>query len=221
MSDHTDKPRWKERLYYPGLLLGGMALVASAALAIGDQQTRSAIAQRQAEDLQLSLAQVVPVNLYDNNPVADAVDVPDPTPRRVYRARKEGQVAAVAFQAVGQGFSGPIVMLMGVDRSGAVLGVRVLSHAETPGLGDKIEVQKGGWIRKFEGLFLGNPPPEKWGVKKDGGIFDQFSGATITPRAVVRGVKEGLEFFAEHRAELLDDAAAATTANTGSTDHGR
>jgi len=90
-----------------------------------------------------------------------------------------------------------------VDINGKVLGTRVISHSETPGLGDKIEIQRNNWIESFIGLTLGNPPISKWKVKKDGGQFDQFTGATITPRAVVRAVKQGLEFFQQHRTELL------------------
>jgi electron transport complex protein RnfG len=86
---------------------------------------------------------------------------------------------------------------------GRLLGVRVVKHAETPGLGDKIEIAKAKWILDFNGKFLGDPPPEKWAVKKDGGVFDQFAGATITPRAVVKAVKQGLEFFASHREEIV------------------
>jgi electron transport complex protein RnfG len=99
--------------------------------------------------------------------------------------------------------------MMGVDRDGHVLGVRVLKHTETPGLGDKIEPAKDDWIRAFEHKFLGDPPPEKWAVKKDGGVFDQFSGATITPRAVVKAVKGGLEFFEREKPVLLGEGADA------------
>ena len=93
--------------------------------------------------------------------------------------------------------------MMGVDKDGAVLGVRVVAHAETPGLGDKIEVGKSNWILSFNARSLENTLPERWRVKKDGGDFDQFAGATITPRAVVRGVEAGLKFFRQHRDELL------------------
>ena len=98
--------------------------------------------------------------------------------------------------------AGDIDVILGLAADGKVLGARVLAHKETPGLGDKIEVAKGDWILAFDGLSLGNPPPERWAVKKDGGDFDQFSGATITPRAVVRALKGGLEFFAANRAIL-------------------
>jgi electron transport complex protein RnfG len=92
---------------------------------------------------------------------------------------------------------------MGVDTQGRLLGARVVKHAETPGLGDKIEPAKSKWILDFDGKSLNDPPAEKWAVKKDGGVFDQFAGATITPRAVVKAVKSGLEFFAAHREEIL------------------
>ena len=104
----------------------------------------------------------------------------------VYRARKDGKVTGVAYEIYGTGYAGEIKLMLGVDAEGNMLGVRVLAHKETPGLGDKIEVKKGDWILRFTGMSLGNPPAEKWEVKKDGGQFDQFAGATITPRAVVR-----------------------------------
>ncbi|HOV05508.1 MAG TPA: RnfABCDGE type electron transport complex subunit G, partial [Kaistiaceae bacterium] len=97
---------------------------------------------------------------------------------------------------------GAIRILMGVASDGGLLGVRVLQHAETPGLGDKIEAAKDDWILGFFGLSFGNPPKEKWAVRKDGGQFDQFSGATITPRAVVGAVRTGLEFFEANRERL-------------------
>jgi electron transport complex protein RnfG len=102
--------------------------------------------------------------------------------------------------------------MMGVDRDGKMLGVRVIKHSETPGLGDKIEPAKSDWIHGFEGKFLGSPPAEKFAVKKDGGVFDQFAGATITPRAVVKSVKGGLAFFAKEKARLLEDVGTAPVA---------
>ena len=92
---------------------------------------------------------------------------------------------------------------MAVDSDGRTLGVRVLKHSETPGLGDKIEVKKVPWVKSFDGKSLVDPALEKWAVKKDGGIFDQFAGATITPRAVVKAVKGGMDFFTAHKAEII------------------
>lgn len=107
------------------------------------------------------------------------------------------------FQTSARGYSGEIQVLLGVDPEGRILGVRVIRHTETPGLGDKIELAKSDWVLAFNGRSLGDPPPERWAVKKDGGVFDQFTGATITPRATVKAVKEGLVLFAAHREEIL------------------
>jgi electron transport complex protein RnfG len=94
--------------------------------------------------------------------------------------------------------------MMGIAADGKLLGVRVLAHKETPGLGDKIEVKKGDWILRFDGLSLGNPPAERWKVKKDGGQFDQFAGATITPRGVLVAIRSGLDFFAANKDQLTE-----------------
>lgn len=203
-------PEFRQTLSYPMALLGGVALMASTAISVADWLTRADIAQRKLEDLQATLQQVVPVAYYDNDLVRDAVTVnEDGKPVTVYRARRNGQVQAVCYQVSAPGYgNSAMVMVMGVDRNGALLGVRVISHAETPGLGDKIELSRSDWILRFNGRSLNDPPPSGWAVKKDGGVFDQFTGATITPRALVKAVKDGLEFFAAHRLLLLDDVVA-------------
>ncbi|MEL6978367.1 MAG: RnfABCDGE type electron transport complex subunit G [Pseudomonadota bacterium] len=185
-----------------GAVLAGFALAAAWLLAASNEGTREAIAARAAEDLQRSLGQVAPAALREGGFEAGSVAFAEGE-RKVHRAMKDGAVAAVAFETVAQGYAGEIRLLLGVDPSGALLGVRVLSHSETPGLGDKIETSKSDWADGFEGRSLTNPLPEGWAVRKDGGVFDQFSGATVTPRAVIDGIRSGLEFFAERRAELL------------------
>jgi len=196
---------WRGRLSYQGLSLGIVALVASAALALGNHYTHDAIVAAEARDLASSLAQVLPAGSNDNDLLADTVKVgADGTAAvTVHVARKAGTVTGAVFRMAERGYAGDIVVLMGVDREGRLLGARVVKHAETPGLGDKIEIAKAKWILAFDGKSLGDPPPEKWAVKKDGGVFEQFAGATITPRAVVKAVKRGLEFFAAHREEIL------------------
>lgn len=203
----------RTRLDYQTFLLAGFALIASALLGVGDLATRDVIELRRAEDLKASLAQVVPASLYDNDLLQDVILVDskddgigaDQT--QVYIARKEGKVAAVSFKLVApDGYSGAIYLIMGVDREGGILGVRVISHTETPGLGDKIEAAKSAWVQSFNGRSLKNLTPGQWAVKKDGGVFDQFSGATITPRSVVKAVYRGLGFFQNHRAELIGAA---------------
>ncbi len=208
----TKNSRYRERLAYHGGLLGVMALLASAALVIGNLETRDDIAQRLDEDMQASLRQVIPPNLYDNDPLQDSVliaplnnNAGNHNGVRVFRARRQGRVVAVAFQIKASGYGGVVNLIMGVNRKGEILGVRVISHAETPGLGDKIETQKSDWILGFNGRSLRKPDPAGWKVRKDGGRFDQFSGATITPRAVIKAIKQGLQFFAGHQQTLLSE----------------
>lgn len=225
MTGNVDGPGYTKRAGYHAGLLGGMALIISGVLVVGYQQTREAIAQRLEEDTRASLAQVIPATLHDNEMLKDVVLISpteDETTVRVYQARRDGAVTGVAFQVVEQGYAGPIQLIIGVDRNGKILGVRVIAHTETPGLGDKIEEAKSDWILRFTGLSKDDPGTEGWKVKKDGGHFDQFSGATITPRAVVKGVKKGLDFFHAHRAEMIgantDEQTAQpieTTSNEG------
>ncbi|MGA7178034.1 MAG: RnfABCDGE type electron transport complex subunit G [Thiobacillaceae bacterium] len=205
------------KLVYQGILLGAVTLLTGGALALADRATEADIQAAQARDMQQSLAQVLP-GQYDNDLLKDTVTLPGPDGIvTVYRARHAGRVEAVVFQVQGQGYAGPVVSMMGVDRDGRVLGVRVIKHRETPGLGDKVDPAKSDWIHEFEHKFFGDPPADKWAVKKDGGVFDQFSGATITPRAVVKSVKGGLEFFYKQKALMLDDKAveSASAANAG------
>ncbi|RKT44331.1 electron transport complex subunit RsxG [Thiocapsa rosea] len=202
------QPSYRKRIGYQAGLLGGFTLIAAALLVMGDIATRDTIALRKAEDLKASLAQVIPPAIHDNDLLADPLTLegPDGAPLTVYRAREGLQVTGVAYRVTGVGYAGTIELLLGLDAAGTVLGTRVLSHAETPGLGDKMEVAKGDWILAFDGLSLGNPPAERWAVKKDGGDFDQFTGATITPRAILGALRGGLEFFAKHRDTLTASA---------------
>ena len=192
--------------YIHGLILGAFCLGFGLLLAITNQVTAKDIAARALEDRQNSLAQVIPERIHDNNPVTDTVAMKDARGKdiTVYRARKDGKVTGVAYEIFGSGYAGEIKLMMGVDVAGNILGVRVLAHHETPGLGDKIEEKKSDWILRFAGLSLSNPLAEKWKVKKDGGQFDQFAGATITPRGVVKAVHEGLGFFAANQAKMTE-----------------
>ncbi|PQJ96525.1 electron transport complex subunit RsxG [Chromatium okenii] len=188
------------------IILGIFCLGFGIFLALTEWVTRDSIATRAMEDRQNSLGQVMPAEIHDNNPVLDTLMMQDDEGHdiTVYRARKAGLVTGVAYETFGSGYAGQMKFMIGVDAEGRLLGVRVLSHKETPGLGDKIETKKGDWILQFTGLSLGNPPVEKWKVKKDGGQFDQFTGATITPRGTVKAIRRGLEFFDAHRAQLLE-----------------
>lgn len=199
----------KQRMLSHGLILGAFCLGFGVVLAMSDHITVEDIAARAMEDRLNSLGQVVPDSIHDNNLVADATTMKNESGREitVYRATKEGKVTGLAYETFGTGYAGQMKIMMGIDAQGKILGVRVLAHKETPGLGDKMEVKKGNWILRFDGLSLGNPPVEKWKVKKDGGQFDQFTGATITPRGVVDAIRRGLELFAAHKEQMMDMSA--------------
>lgn len=193
----------RDKLGYQPLLLGLVALVASGALAIVSGSTAPAIAAAEAKDLRDSLAEVLPSGLADNDFLHDTVDVDrDGKTVTIYRARHGGELKAALFKVAERGYAGDIQVLMAVDMDGRTLGVRILKHSETPGLGDKIDVKKDDWVLDFNGKSLAEPAAEKWAVKKDNGVFDQFAGATITPRAVVKAVKGGLEFFAARKQDI-------------------
>ena len=117
----------------------------------------------------------------------------------IFPAKQKGEIIArLVEHTYPNGYNGNIRLLTGIDIEGRLLGVRVISHRETPGLGDKVEVRKSDWIKLFKGLSLGNPEKSKWRVKRDGGNFDQFTGATITPRAIVTAAYQILEYFNKH-----------------------
>ena len=199
-----------QRMLRHGVILGTFCLGFGVVLAISDSVTVDDIAARALDDRLNSLSQVIPASIHDNNLVADAITMKNERDKEitVYRAIKNGQVTGLAYEIFGSGYAGEMKLMMGVDTQGKVLGVRVLAHKETPGLGDKMEEKKGDWILRFAGLSLGNPPPDKWKVKKDGGQFDQFTGATITPRGVIDAIRRGLELFAAHKVQMMDIAAS-------------
>ncbi len=208
-----NKGRFRTTVSYQAILLGISTLIATTLLSFGNLATRDAIALRLEEDLKASISQVVPANLYDNDLLASALSVTDAGGEdlTVYRAQLEGETTVVIFEVRENGYSGVIRSIMAVAPDGTMLGVRILAHTETPGLGDKIEIAKDDWVLGFNGRSLDNPPRSGWRVKKDGGEFDQFTGATITPRAVVNSILGGLDFFAQERALLLNGGVAGET----------
>jgi electron transport complex protein RnfG len=203
--------RLRPKLEFQTGVLAGFALIASVLLGVTNCSTEGTIQRRLDEDLNKSLGEVVPAALYDNDMLQDTRVISSDeynigaNETTVYIAKKSGNVTAVCFKFTApDGYSGAINMIMGIDRDGALLGVRVLSHKETPGLGDKIEVTKSDWILNFVGRSLDNLSKQQWAVKKDGGEFDQFAGATITPRKSVQAVYRGLQFFKTHQAQLIN-----------------
>lgn len=201
----------RPKLEFQTGVLAGFALIASVLLGVTNCSTEGTIQRRLDEDLKKSLEEVVPAALYDNDMLLDTMNIPSAeynigaNETTVYIAKKSGNVSAVCFKFTApDGYSGAINMIMGIDRDGNILGVRVLSHKETPGLGDKIEVAKSDWILKFVSRSLDNLAPAKWAVKKDGGEFDQFAGATITPRKSVQAIYRGLQLFKAHQEQLIN-----------------
>ena len=195
----------KEQPYYQAILLSLFALFVCGAVAAFSAVTKESITARGIEDTQRQLVQVLPQSLYDNMPSQEELTLTlDGKPVHFFRARKAGVGSGVALFAETTGYSGVIRILLGIDANGTLTGVRVLSHTETPGLGDAIDLSKSQWILSFNGKSLQQPDEKGWHVKKDGGQFDSFTGATITPRAVVKGVHEALQLFRLHQNEFLD-----------------
>lgn len=187
-----------------------VAVAAFGLVALVHEATRDEIEAAAHARQTATFVEVLRGRNFDNDLLLDTIDVRDPellgtsTTLHAYRARLHGEPVAVVLEAVApHGYSGAIRLLVGIAPDGTVLGVRVTSHRETPGLGDGIEKRKSDWIERFSGRSLRDPAPQRWRVRKDGGEFDQFTGATVTPRAVVGAVANALVYFERHRDELL------------------
>jgi electron transport complex protein RnfG len=212
MSDAANPPKTtanarkvlKDTPITVGIALGLFAMASALALALSDGLTAGPIAEREAEDLRASLDQVLTM-AHDNDPAMGEITLDDPQEGTVtlYRATLDGEVTGAAFGLTGYGYGGAIRVLIGIEPGGTLSGVRVLSHAETPGLGDKIEAAKDDWVFDFAGKGHGTVGPDKWKIGKDGGVFDSFSGASITPRAVVGTVGRGLDLFERNETAIL------------------
>lgn len=206
----------KHSLLRSAASLGLVAVAGTTLLTAVHHLTADRIAEQERRAVLDQLQQIVPAERYDNELQDDWITVTDdehfPRGQQVvaYRARHGGQPVAVILRfAAIDGYNGPIHLLAGIEADGSLSGVRVTSHRETPGLGDGIEVEKSGWIRSFDGRSLSAPEPARWGVRRDGGEFDQFTGATITPRAVIEAVRQALEYYEGNRRSLFETPAAA------------
>ncbi|WP_448679633.1 electron transport complex subunit RsxG [Pseudomonas nicosulfuronedens] len=197
------------------LALGLLAVAAAGVVATVHQFTAQRIDTAQREARGRTLLELLPKGSYDNHPLETEVSTFDPKllgrdePAPAYIARLQGQTTAVVLQPVArEGYGGSIQLLVGVTAQGRLLGVRVVAHHETPGQGDRIELGKSDWLHGFDGRSLSDPAEAGWKVKKDGGQFDQFAGATVTPRAVVKATHLALQYFDGHKSELLAPAAS-------------
>jgi electron transport complex protein RnfG len=203
-------------ILFTGILLFLFTVIGASLVAYTFENTKTRIAANERAALLRNLHVLVPPDTHTNDLFTDVIEVYDPTllgsrdPVQVYRARHNGEaVALVLTTEAPDGYSGTIRLLVGIDPEGKLVGVRVLSHRETPGLGDGIEAERSDWILSFDGRRLGDPPADQWRVRRDGGVFDQFTGATVTPRAVVNAVRKSLIYFEQHRDELFEPLEAA------------
>lgn len=190
------------------------AVMGTAMVAYTYDNTRDQIAANERATLLRKLHRLISPEQHDNVLLEDTVSVRDETllgsdqPVMVYRARKNGKPVALVIAAIApDGYSGSIKLLVGINVDGSLSGVRVVAHRETPGLGDAIDEARSDWIRIFDGKSLQAPDVSRWAVRKDGGEFDQLTGATITPRAVVKAVRNALLYYQDNQEALFAPAA--------------
>ena len=195
-----------------GRVLGLFALITSLLLAGTHLATKDKIADSQRRAAQKALLEIIPEERHDNDILTDTLSIPQhywstlglEKGGELHLARKNGKVIALIVPTVApDGYSGAIEMIVGINLDGKIAGVRILNHNETPGLGDKVELKKSPWVLSFDGRSIGSPPAERWKVKKDKGDFDQFTGATITPRAIVAQVARTLLYLSEDKNRIL------------------
>ena len=203
------------RVVKAGLTLAAMAAICTALVATTYQVTAERIAANEKAWLEQSLTPALSGVFFDGS-VTESMLVFDPPhelpgndPAIIYRVYSEGEpVAALFVVSARDGYAGPIKILVGVDMSGIVTGIRIVEHRETPGLGDRIEQTRSDWVYQFDGRSLGDPTEAGWLLKTDGGEFDQLTGASVTPRAVIKAIRETLLYFAANRDDIF--AAEAT-----------
>lgn len=203
-------------------LLVAFSVAGTGILAATEHLTRDAVAENARKAVVRTIDGLVPITARDNDVFADRITISAPEflgtdkPQTVYRARSMGEPVAVVMESIApDGYSGQIRLLIAIAADGTLAGVRVVSHRETPGLGDYIEEEKSNWILNFQGLSLSNPTRNGWRVKKDGGVFDQVTGATITPRAIVKAVHKALQYFSAHREQIFDEPSDSALITKG------
>lgn len=197
-----------------GFLLAAFAIICTAAVALVNHLTQPMIMAQQQKALLNTINQLIPVTEYDNDIFATCFMVQDDDllgtgqTQQVFIAKKNQQPVAVILEtSTFRGYAGEIKLVLGIYANGEIAGVRVISHTETPGLGDKIQTNKSDWIETFAKRSYAQADDKRWEVKRNGGDFDAFTGATITPRAVVLAVKDALIYFDKNKQSLLNQRA--------------
>jgi len=202
-----------KKMLIAAAILGTFAMLGAGLVGVTFEGTKDRIAANEKEFLLHTLNEMVPADAYDNDIYNDKIVVHSKQllgsdeGLTIYRARKKGRPIGIIMTVYApDGYSGKIKLLVAVDLAGQIGGVRVLSHKETPGLGDGIEIERSPWIDQFYGYSLNAPDAQGWKVKKDGGVIDQFTGATITPRAIVKAVYKSLIFYFLNKEALFAPA---------------
>ncbi|NOR52141.1 MAG: electron transport complex subunit RsxG [Gammaproteobacteria bacterium] len=190
-------------------ILGLFAVLGTGMVSYTYQVTKPQIKENERQAILKNLHAIISPEEHDNPIESDTIEVIDPMlgsdkPVKIYRARMgKLPVAAIINSIAPDGYGGNIYLLVAIRYDGVLAGVRVVGHRETPGLGDGIEAERTDWVLGFNDRSLSNPTEQGWGVKKDGGVFDQFTGATITPRVVVKAVYKTLTYYSPNREALF------------------
>lgn len=199
-----------KKMIISSIVLGLFAILGTAMVAFTFEQTKEQIEENHKQATLRSLHQLVKPSQHDNDIFVDTLQVTNfkllgsKKPVTVFRARKNNKpVAAILTAIAPDGYTGKITLLVAIRFNGSLAGVRVVNHKETPGLGDAIDIEKSDWILQFDNKSLLNPESKKWLVKRDGGYFDQLTGATITPRAIVKATHKALLFYKLQRDKLF------------------
>jgi Na+-translocating ferredoxin:NAD+ oxidoreductase subunit G len=197
--------------------LAGLAAVAGGLMGGTYLLTVAPIRENQVRQVMTRLNELLPAGRFNNEPWTDRARLPvngaGNALQPAWRARQAGVPVAVVMSTVApDGYVGPIELLVGLDADGSVRGVRAARHAETPGIGDFIDLRRTGWMHQFDGQSLARTPPERWLPRADGGDFDVVAGATVTSRAVIRGVGQAVDYASDHPREIWAPAAGDTPA---------
>lgn len=198
-------PQKNQSALFTALALALTATVCTSIVGLVHWSTSERIELSRLKQLNDQLEQILSADLYDNNLLIDTVTVKNvalgsDAPQTIWRARlNERPVAAILTATAPNGYGGPISLLIGIMVNGDITSTRVLQHRETPGLGDDVDISRSDWIQSFNGQSLQSLTQDQWKVKKDGGVFDQFTGATITPRAITSAVYSALNYFKQNQ----------------------
>ncbi|MEW8625150.1 MAG: electron transport complex subunit RsxG [Candidatus Thiodiazotropha sp.] len=210
------------KLVTAGLVLGLFTALGVTMVTLVHEKTAQRIAENQLLETYRAFDQVLQGQAYDNRPLDHPTQLAPVDwlnggePITIYMAKRNGQpIATLLSIDAQQGYNGTITLLLGILANGTLSGVEVVRHRETPGLGDKIESHRSDWLKQFEGRSLSSPNEDRWSVKRDGGVFDQITGATVTSRTVVMSLKQALSYLQELRPELFEQAELSTSHSSG------